>query len=71
MTQFMSSKTNFRTDKYRKPLALLRRIVAEIRTVVPSTFVLGIKFNAGDYVADSISNGMALEHINEDRKSVV
>lgn len=53
--QFMSQKTNIRTDEYSSkanPLLFLHRIVSAIRSsdVIPEDFVLGVKLNAADYV---------------------
>ncbi|KAF7986295.1 hypothetical protein HWV62_35240 [Athelia sp. TMB] len=54
LAQFMSPKTNHRTDEYSSTsmdgLKLLHRIVVRIREVVPPEFILGIKLNASDYV---------------------
>ncbi|KAJ3863092.1 hypothetical protein EV359DRAFT_43788 [Lentinula novae-zelandiae] len=49
-SQFLSPKSNTRTDEYSyHSLLLLSRIVNAIREVVPRDFVLGIKFNTSDY----------------------
>ncbi|KAJ7590834.1 hypothetical protein C8J56DRAFT_544282 [Mycena floridula] len=55
LAQFISVKSNIRKDQYSSEkmencLRLLGRIVASIREVVPSTFVVGIKFNVADYI---------------------
>ncbi|KAH8082853.1 hypothetical protein BXZ70DRAFT_900986 [Cristinia sonorae] len=65
VAQFMSQRSNIRTDEYGKDrLLFLRRIVTAIRApgVVPKDFALGIKMNAADYV-DTSSGPVA----NEDR----
>ncbi|KAJ3858013.1 hypothetical protein EV368DRAFT_28993 [Lentinula lateritia] len=50
LAQFLSPKSNTRTDEYSyHSLLLLSRIVNAIREVVPRNFVLGIKFNTSDY----------------------
>ncbi|KAJ7064666.1 hypothetical protein C8F01DRAFT_1021303 [Mycena amicta] len=50
LAQFMSPKSNKRTDEYSPhSLRLLSRVVHEIRLVVPSDFVLGVKMNSADY----------------------
>lgn len=56
-------KLNTRVDEYSDPLLLIRQIIDRIRTVVPCDFVLGIKLNAGDYVAGGLSERDALEHV--------
>ncbi|KAJ3742702.1 hypothetical protein DFH05DRAFT_1501862 [Lentinula detonsa] len=50
LAQFLSPKSNIRTDEYsHDSLLLLSRVVKAIRDVVPADFILGIKFNTGDY----------------------
>ncbi|KAJ4490267.1 hypothetical protein J3R30DRAFT_3278305 [Lentinula aciculospora] len=50
LAQFLSPKSNTRTDEYSyDSLLLLNRIVKAIREVVTEDFILGIKFNASDY----------------------
>ncbi|KAF5324442.1 hypothetical protein D9611_004337 [Ephemerocybe angulata] len=73
LAQFLNPKTNRRTDEFAaqegNELNLLRVLVSRIRAVVPATFVIGIKLNAGDYSASvddpSISpkEQRALNHI--------
>ncbi|GAA6022576.1 hypothetical protein JCM10207_006591 [Rhodosporidiobolus poonsookiae] len=69
LAQFMSPKTNLRTDAYggsaRKRLTLLFRIVDAIRTEMPqaSGFCLGIKLNASDYVLGGLTEQDALDNI--------
>ncbi|KAF7345338.1 Nadph dehydrogenase [Mycena sanguinolenta] len=69
LAQFISPKSNKRTDDYscspKNTLRLLHRIVTETRAVVPRNFILGLKMNSADY-ADSYENGdisPALDHI--------
>ncbi|KAK7039699.1 Nadph dehydrogenase [Favolaschia claudopus] len=60
LAQFMSAKSNKRTDSYGEdPLRLLHRIVVDTRAAVPDDFVLGLKINSADYEGES----RALEHI--------
>ncbi|KAJ7136565.1 hypothetical protein C8R44DRAFT_359882 [Mycena epipterygia] len=65
LAQFMSPKSNTRTDEYscssNHGLQLLHRIVQGIRSIVPSDFILGIKINAADYAAGEPS--LALDHV--------
>ncbi|KDQ50384.1 hypothetical protein JAAARDRAFT_200060 [Jaapia argillacea MUCL 33604] len=51
LAQFISPKTNKRSDEYslKDALHLLRRIVSSIRAVVPPTFAIVVKLNAADY----------------------
>jgi 2,4-dienoyl-CoA reductase-like NADH-dependent reductase (Old Yellow Enzyme family) len=50
--QFLSPATNHRTDEYggspENRLRIVRRIVAEVRSVVPADRVLGIRLNSSD-----------------------
>ncbi|KAJ6577767.1 hypothetical protein B0H19DRAFT_1121306 [Mycena capillaripes] len=69
LAQFISPKSNTRTDDYScspsNALRLLQRIVTETRAAVPSDFILGLKINAADY-ADSNAAGEvspALDHV--------
>ncbi|KZP24983.1 FMN-linked oxidoreductase [Athelia psychrophila] len=54
LAQFISPKTNHRTDEYSctslNGLKLVHRIVVSIREIVPPDFIVGIKLNASDYV---------------------
>ncbi|KDQ58681.1 hypothetical protein JAAARDRAFT_676428 [Jaapia argillacea MUCL 33604] len=54
LAQFISPKTNKRSDEYslKDALHLLRRMVSSIRAVVPPTFAIGVKLNAADYTDD-------------------
>ncbi|KAJ2922232.1 hypothetical protein H1R20_g14867, partial [Candolleomyces eurysporus] len=53
LAQFLSPKTNQRTDDFSvhngNDLRLLHTIVTRVRQVVPKDFVVGIKINAADY----------------------
>ncbi|TQS31951.1 hypothetical protein Golomagni_07751, partial [Golovinomyces magnicellulatus] len=57
LAQFMSAKSNQRTDKYGGSAVNRVRIVVEvieaIRKVVPKSFCVGIKFNSVDHQSDS------------------
>jgi 2,4-dienoyl-CoA reductase-like NADH-dependent reductase (Old Yellow Enzyme family) len=44
-------------------LAVLRSVIEEIRSVVPSSFVVGLKLNAADYVAGGMSEDQALQQL--------
>ncbi|KAH8828702.1 hypothetical protein DL96DRAFT_1554404 [Flagelloscypha sp. PMI_526] len=55
LSQWLSPKANCRTDEYScnptsNALRLLQRIATSIRAATPSSFVLGIKLNASDYI---------------------
>lgn len=67
LSQFLSIKNNHRSDDYGPPneLRLLSRIVQAIRAEasIPSTFVVGIKLNAGDYASDQLDETRALAHV--------
>lgn len=70
LAQFISPKSNIRTDEYSSStenvLRLLHRIVSSVRAVVPNTFILGIKMNAADYVT-----GKGDETVLEDEQRVL
>ncbi|MCJ1373381.1 hypothetical protein MMC20_004609 [Loxospora ochrophaea] len=55
LSQFLSPHTNRRTDDYggtpEKRLALLKRLVCEIREQCPPPFCLSVKLNSADYMA--------------------
>ncbi|KAL5499170.1 hypothetical protein ACEPAH_1688 [Sanghuangporus vaninii] len=63
IAQFISRKTNLRTDKYAPPLAFLCEIVEAIRLAAPRTFVVGLKLNAADYATGGFSQTEGTEHI--------
>ncbi|KAH9886013.1 FMN-linked oxidoreductase [Cubamyces lactineus] len=72
VSQFISPKSNTRTDEYsadRDPLRFLREIVYAIRApgVVPEDFVLGVKLNSADYARDTAEpqESRALDHVRE------
>lgn len=54
LAQFMSPKSNTRTDDYSampgNSLRLLHRIVTSIRAIAPPHFILGVKISSADYV---------------------
>lgn len=58
LSQFLSAHTNRRTDDYggspAKRLALLKRLVKEIRDVCPRPFCLSVKLNSADYMAAGV-----------------
>lgn len=55
LSQFLSPHTNRRSDDYggtpEKRLALLKRLVQEIRKVCPPPYCLSVKLNSADYMA--------------------
>ncbi|KAG6908053.1 hypothetical protein DXG01_006359 [Tephrocybe rancida] len=57
LAQFMSTKSNHRTDEYSanppNALRLLQRIVSGIRSSTSKAFVIGIKLNAADYAREN------------------
>ncbi|PFH48690.1 hypothetical protein AMATHDRAFT_196089 [Amanita thiersii Skay4041] len=73
LSQFVSPKTNRRTDQYsaepENALRLVRRIVDGIRDAAPKDFIIGIKINSADYVHsdtakdDTTDGDRALEHV--------
>ncbi|KAG9126424.1 hypothetical protein FRC07_003484 [Ceratobasidium sp. 392] len=67
LSQFLSIKNNRRLDSYGPPneLGLLQRVVTSIRAEpsMPSTFVVGVKLNAGDYAKDRLDETQALLHV--------
>ncbi|KAG8752187.1 hypothetical protein FRC14_007268 [Serendipita sp. 396] len=65
ITQFMSPKTNTRSDQYSKPLLFLYRIASQIRKQVPKKFVLSVKLNAADYVEGGMTEEEGLRHVEE------
>ncbi|TBU24239.1 FMN-linked oxidoreductase [Dichomitus squalens] len=72
ISEFISPKTNRRTDEYsadRDPLRFLREIVEAIRapSVVPDDFIVGVKLNAADYARDTceLQENRALQHVRE------
>ncbi|CAF9906994.1 MAG: hypothetical protein ALECFALPRED_003037 [Alectoria fallacina] len=58
LSQFLSPHTNRRTDDYggspEKRLALLKRLVKEIRDVCPRPYCLSVKLNSADYMATGV-----------------
>ena len=54
VSQFLSPRTNKRTDEYggnpEKRLKFLQRLVTEIRAECPPPFALGVKLNSADYM---------------------
>ncbi|KAF4564680.1 hypothetical protein EYR36_002618 [Pleurotus pulmonarius] len=66
LAQFLSPKTNLRSDEYsaENGLYIVHRILSKIREEAPPQFIVGIKLNAGDY-ATSGSEDCALEHVRK------
>ena len=62
LSQFLSPRTNRRTDDYggspEKRLALLKRLVREIRDVCPRPYCLSVKLNSADYMATGMGLSM-------------
>lgn len=54
VSQFLSPRTNRRTDEYggspKKRLRFLQRIVEEVRARCPAPYALGVKLNSADYM---------------------
>ncbi|KAF9652327.1 FMN-linked oxidoreductase [Thelephora ganbajun] len=68
ISQFISEKSNQRTDEYGEKLYLLRRVATEVRRNVPKDFVVGVKLNSADFVdrkAVTTSDEKALQHVRE------
>ncbi|KAJ7635103.1 hypothetical protein FB45DRAFT_910774 [Roridomyces roridus] len=69
LAQFISPKSNLRTDEYScapaNTLRLLNRIVVGIRSTVPPDFILGLKINSADYADVSAAGeaSSALDHV--------
>ena len=68
LSQFLSPYTNRRTDDYggscEKRLALLKRLVREIRDICPSPYCLSVKLNSADYMAvGGLSQDEGLEQV--------
>ncbi|KAJ5554645.1 hypothetical protein N7513_004604 [Penicillium frequentans] len=60
--QFLSGKTNLRTDEYggtpEKRARFVLEILSQTRKVVPSTFCIGIKLNSADHSSDTFEETM-------------
>jgi 2,4-dienoyl-CoA reductase-like NADH-dependent reductase (Old Yellow Enzyme family) len=56
LSQFLSPRTNRRTDAYggspEKRMGLLKRLVTEIREEFPPPFCISVKLNSADYMTD-------------------
>ena len=69
LSQFLSQHTNRRTDDYggspEKRLALLKRLVKEIRDFCPRPYCLSVKLNSADYMATGkgLSTDEGLEQV--------
>ena len=68
LSQFLSPHTNRRTDDYggtpEKRLALLKRLVMEIREQCPRPYCLSVKLNSADYMAQGgLSQDEGLEQV--------
>ncbi|TFK70175.1 FMN-linked oxidoreductase [Pluteus cervinus] len=65
LAQFISSRSNKRTDQYssseENALRLLQRVFQAIREAVPANFVVGIKINSADY-AQTGDEERAMKH---------
>ncbi|KAF9494969.1 FMN-linked oxidoreductase [Pleurotus eryngii] len=66
LAQFLSPKTNLRSDEYsaENGLRIVHQILSKIREEVSPQFIVGIKLNAADY-ASSGSEDRALQHVRE------
>lgn len=60
-------QANKRVDAYSaegsNALRLLHRIVKDIRSALPSEFIIGVKLNAADYKSDDDDEERALNHL--------
>ncbi|KAJ5920958.1 hypothetical protein N7466_009284 [Penicillium verhagenii] len=60
--QFLSGKTNLRTDEYggtpEKRARFILEIISQTRKVVPSTFCIGIKLNSADHSSATFEETM-------------
>ena len=68
LSQFLSPYTNRRTDEYggtpEKRLALLKRLIKEIRAICPKPYCLSVKLNSADYMAaGGLSTDEGLEQV--------
>ena len=68
LSQFLSPHTNRRTDDYggtpAKRLALLKRLIMEIREHCPRPYCLSVKLNSADYMASGgLSQDEGLEQV--------
>lgn len=68
VSQFLSPHTNRRNDEYggtpEKRMALLKRLVKEIRARCPPPYCLAVKLNSGDYMGDiGLQQDEALEQV--------
>jgi len=60
LSQFLSPRTNQRTDEWGGPLEnrarLLREVVASVRDAVGSEFAIGVKLNSADFQKGGFTN---------------
>ncbi|MBW0505553.1 hypothetical protein O181_045268 [Austropuccinia psidii MF-1] len=67
LAQFISPKTNLRSDEYglhgANQLKLLFEIIDAIRACVPSSFCLAIKLNSSDFVSGGLTEDDALNNV--------
>ena len=69
LSQFLSPHTNRREDEYggnpKRRLALLKRLVTEIRNECPRPYCLSVKLNSADYMAEGygLSQDEGLEQV--------
>lgn len=68
LSQFLSPRTNQRTDEYggspEKRMKLLQRLVTEVRKACPPPFCLSVKLNSADYMKEGgLGQDEALEQV--------
>ncbi|EJC97771.1 FMN-linked oxidoreductase [Fomitiporia mediterranea MF3/22] len=65
VAQFISRKTNHRTDVYGHPLQFLHDIIQAVRAAVPKSFIVGLKLNTMDYTTGGFSEADGAKHLAE------
>ena len=67
VSSFLSPKTNRRTDEFggtaKNRMQFLFRIIDNIRSVVPSTFAVGVKLNSADFSVGGLTEEEAADQI--------
>ena len=67
VSSFLSPKTNKRRDEYgatpKDRMKFLFRVIDAIRTIVPSTFAVGVKLNSADYSTGGLTEDEAQDQI--------